>query len=387
MPEIWVPYGPVEVSFDVKQENLISVAEPTVQKLAPEDIERQLMDSVAMSADSILVLSGTKAVSSMIDQIIAKSSLLRKLYHPKELTSFAKKKAQDNQGKIQSIELFKNESLVNSGEVIDGSPVQIQEQIKTSSNLLVLTSVHYDPLFGLTSVSSDTVSSSKELKSKAFVKSKGELPCNPGKSDASWYATRLLQTCPNVSAMEVVERNGTGVLGIFSGEPEAAHAKALDFWTRSLEVPLPTKCQRIVFGCGGENNDNSLAESLSRAFFNVVSNATLPDAGSRICMLADCSEGLGSEALFNYVTGKLNEGNLDESEYCEGLEVLISLKKVQKQLEVSLISTLPKYYGEKLGLKTMSGAKDAPSTVVPHGSKAKMLIVPDGSRTFFKQAS
>jgi hypothetical protein len=385
MPEIWVPYGPVDVSFDVKQENLIQVAEPSVQKLAPDDMAQKVSESIALAADSLLVLSGTAGVSEVVDQILTQNNLISNLYYyPKSLASFAKKKAEAHPDKVGRVDLLKSEVLVETGELVEGRSSKLPGEIKSSSNLLIINSLHYDPLFGLTSAASDLISSNRELKSEAFRKSKSDLPCQVGKSEASWYAMRSLQTCPNVSSIEIIEKRGVGVLGIFSGEPESAHAKALDFWTSNLEVKVSGKSQRIVFGCGGGNNDDSLNDSLARGFFNVVANVTLSDAGSKVCMLAECSEGLGSEAMMNYVTGRPNGS---DSEYFEGLEVLLSLQKLQKDLEVSLVSTLPKYYGEKFGFKMYSGSKDAPSTIVPHGSKAKMLVVPDASTTFFRLPS
>ncbi len=385
MPEIWVPYGPVDVSFDVKQENLIQVAEPSVQKLPPEDLAQKVSESVALSADSLLVLSGTTGVSDVLDQILTQNNLISNLYYyPKSLASFAKRKVEAHPEKVQRVDLLKSEVLVETGELVEGHSSKLPGEIKSSSNLVIVNSLHYDPLFGLTSAASDLISSNKELKTEAFRKSKSDLPCQVGKSEASWYAMRSLQTCPNVSSIEIIEKRGVGVLGIFSGEPESTHAKALDYWTNNLEVKLSGKSQRIVFGCGGGDNDGSLTDSLARGFFNVVANATLPDAASRVCMLAECSEGLGSEAMMNYVTGR---SNVSDSEYFEGLEVLLSLQRLQKDLDVSLISTLPKYYGEKFGFRMNSGSKDAPSLIVPHGSKAKMLVVPDASTTFFKLPS
>ena len=58
MTEIWVPYGQVEVSFDVKQENLSEIVEPQSQKLSQEDSERKALDS--SGADSILLLHKPK---------------------------------------------------------------------------------------------------------------------------------------------------------------------------------------------------------------------------------------------------------------------------------------------------------------------------------------
>lgn len=379
MVEIWVPYGPVEVSFDIKQENLSQILEPHTTKLDRIEIERRITESV--SADSILVLASTIGTTEILDALLSKNKSITRIIYPKEHASLARRKSQEFS--VPTIEELNLSDLSDAG-IVDGKPAKMFTQVKNSTNLVILTSVHYDPLFGVTSAASDLTSLSREAKSEAFRRSIEELPCEPSRSNASWYATRLLQTSPNISVIEVVEKVGSGIQGIFVGEPESTHAKVIEFWNDIFSVPLSSKAERVIFGCGGKDGDRSLTNALGRSFFNVVQNASLKDSGAKVCMLAECSEGLGSEALLRYVTGRFTPGaNLDEVSYFDGLEVLLSFYKVQEQLDLSMISTLPKYYGEKFQFKMYSGAREAPSSVVSQGSRAKILVVPDGSATRF----
>jgi hypothetical protein len=379
LTEIWVPYGPVEVSFDIKQENLSQVLESQSKKISKEEIEQKAMESAGL--DCILVLSGTNGTAQVLDALLLKNKGITKLLHTKQSGWLARRKAQEYQ--IPSVEQVNTQDLTDIG-IVDGTKSKMISQVKNSSNVTVLTSVHYDPLFGLSSAASDIVSLSQETKGEAFKRSFEELPCDPSKSYASWYATRVLQTSPNVNAIEVVETSTAGALALFSGEPEAVHAKVLDFWKTNLTIELPSRAERIIFGCGGGENDKSLTEALGRSFFNVVQKLSLKDSGAKICMLAECSQGLGSEALLRYVTGRFTPGaNLDQLSYFDGLEVLLSFYRVQEDLELSMISTLPKYYGEKFQFKMYSGAREAPSSLVSPGSRAKIVVVPDGSSTDF----
>ena len=383
MTEIWVPYGPVEVSFDIKQENLSQVLESQPKKISKEEIEQKAMESAG--PDCILVLSGTNGTSQVLDALLLKNKGITKLLHTKQSGSLVRRKAQEYQ--IPTVEQVNTQDLADIG-TLDGAAARMISQVKNSSNLTVLTSVHYDPLFGLSSAASDLMSLSQETKGEAFKRSFEELPCEPSKSSASWYATRVLQTCTNVNAIEVVETSTAGALALFSGEPEAVHAKVLDFWKTNLAIELPSRAERIIFGCGGGENDKSLTEALGRSFFNVVQKLSLKDSGAKICMLAECSQGLGSEALLRYVTGRFTPGaNLDQLSYFDGLEVLLSFYRVQEDLELSMISTLPKYYGEKFQFKMYSGAREAPSSLVSPGSRAKIIVVPDGSSTDFTTTS
>ncbi|MDH2900896.1 MAG: hypothetical protein PXY39_07970, partial [archaeon] len=236
MTEIWVPYGPVEVSFDIKQENLSQVLESQPKKISKEEIEQKAMESAG--PDCILVLSGTNGTAQVLDALLLKNKGITKLLHTKQSGSLARRKAQEYH--IPTVEQVNTQDLADIGP-LDGAAARMISQVKNSSNLTVLTSVHYDPLFGLSSAASDLMSLSQETKCEAFKRSFEEIPCEPSRSNASWYATRVLQTCPNVNAIEVVETSTAGALALFSGEPEAVHAKVLDFWKTNLTIELPSR--------------------------------------------------------------------------------------------------------------------------------------------------
>lgn len=375
MTEIWVPYGPVEVSFDIKQENLSQIVETQVEKMSKEKIDEQTHGLVF---DSLLVLSSTSGTGTILDALLSKNKPNR-IFYTKHSASLARRKAQEFQvpvvTELNTLDLYE-------GDVIDGSVSKVISDIRSCSNLLCISSVHYDPLFGLTGAASDIASLNKETKAEAFKRSFEELPCNL-KSNANWYSTRLLQTCPNISVLEIIEKQNTGVIQFFEGEPESTHARVVDFWSTKLSTKAP-RSERIIFGAGGGENDRTLTSSLARSFFNVATNLALKDSNSKICMLAECSEGLGSEALLQYVTGRITPGaKLDYGNYIEGLEVLLSFYKVQQDYELSMVSALPKFYGERFEFKMYSGAREAPYAVISPGSRAKILVAQDASSALF----
>ena len=376
MTEIWVPYGPVEVSFDIKQENLSQILEPQVEKITLDDLERRI-DLV--SENTVLLLSGTTGTQRVIDLLLTRNKEIRKILHPKNLGALARRKAQEFGVEAEQLN---TESLEDLGS-IDGSPALIPTQIKATSKLLLLTSSHYDPLFGLTSSASDVCSLVSNLKEQAFKRSSDELPCRPGRSNASSYSMLVMQSCSGVKCMDIVEKSNTGLISVSYGDPESVHNESVEFWQRSLLLKPEVRTERILFGCGGNEDDKSLTDAL-KSFFPVSSNSTLLDSGSRICMLAECSRGLGSEALLRYVTGKFEpRSTLDTAKYLDGLEVLLSFFKVQREYEMSILTTLPKFYASKFEFKTISGAREAPSSLVQSGSRGKILVVPDASRSYF----
>ena len=152
------PYGPVEVSFDIKQENLTQILEPHPSNLPQEELEKRL-DSVA--ADSLLLLSGSPATVKTLDTLLARNKAISKILHPKTLGALARRKAQEFA--IQA-EPFNQENLEDAG-MVDGAPLRMPSQVKNSSKLVILTSIHYDPMYGLSSAASDLISLVPELKS------------------------------------------------------------------------------------------------------------------------------------------------------------------------------------------------------------------------------
>lgn len=377
MTEIWVPYGPVEVSFDIKQENLSQILEPQPQKIGPEELEKT---ADLVSEDSVILLSGSTGTQKVLDVLLTRNKGIRKILHPKNLGALARRKAQEFMIEAEPLNF---ETLVDAG-LVDGVPAMVPSQLKSSNKLLILTSLHYDPLYGISSSASDIVSLVPALKEQAFKRSMDEIPCIDTKSNASWYSARVLQSCSKINVLEVIEKTATGVLAAFYGDCESTHARALEFWTKALSIELPAKAERVIFGCGGHEGDRTLTDALARSFFQVVSKVALQDSEAKICMLAECSQGLGSEALLRFVTGKYEpRAKLDAVSYFDGLEVLLSFYKVQRDLQLSILTTLPNYYASKFEFKTIGGARQAPASLVQIGSRAKILVATDAATTYF----
>ena len=376
MTEIWVPYGPVDVSFDIKQENLSQILEPQVEKISQDDLERKV-DLV--SEETVLLLSGTTGTQKVLDLLLTRNRVIRKILHPKNHGALARRKAQEFGVEADQLN---TESLVEVGP-IDGSQALLPTQIKETSKLLLLTSCHYDPLFGMTNAASDLVSVVGNLKDQAFKRSVDDLPCSPSKSNASSYAMHVVQSCSGLKSMNVVEKSNIGVLSVNYGDPESSGKEATEFWVKNFQVQPANRTERILFGCGGGDDDRTLNDAL-KSFFPIASNTTLLNSGSRICMLAECSKGLGSEALLRYVTGRFEpRARLDNTSYFDGLESLLSFFKVQREFELVILTTLPNFYAAKFDFKTIGGAREAPSSLVQPGSRGKILVVPDASRSYF----
>jgi len=377
MTEIWVPYGPVEVSFDIKQENLSQVLDSQPQKMVQDDLERRVDE---ITEENVLLLSGTTGTQKFLESLLTRNKTIKKILYPKSLGALARRKAMESS--VDQV-LLNFESVSDFGSIDNlGSP--LPSQLREIPRVVVLTSIHYDPLFGLSSAASDLISHLPKLRENAFRLSADSMPCSITGSEASAYSQRVAGLVPGLKVVEIVEKAGLGLLAASYGEPEPAHSKSLEYWIGNLRVELPNKVERIIFGCGGNENDKTLTDSLSRAFFSVVTGVAIPDSDSKFCMLAECSRGLGSDAFLQFVTGKLGPwARFDSLTYVEGLEVFISFQKTRQDFELNVLTTLPKFYASKFDMRTIAGARGAPSSLLQLGSRAKILVIPDASTCYF----
>jgi hypothetical protein len=376
LTEIWVPYGPVDVSFDIKQENLSHILEPQAQKTPQDELE---IVSDQVSEESIVLLSGTSGTQKFLDNLLSRNKNLKKIIHPKSLGALARRKAQEFS--IESVQLNVDSSI---GSESFEKEISVHLPLLASGKVLILSSAHYDPLFGLSSPASEIVNLVPEMKKHIFKEFSAELPFTPERSPATDSSINLFQSMTQIRAVELVEKAGVGIVGLNYGEIESTHSKTIDIWTKSLSVPVQ-KSERVIFGCGGGENDRNLTDAFSRALFPVLLNATLTDSDAKICMLAECGHGLGSEAFLRFVTGRLEpRSKIGGVEYIDGLEVLLSFQKMQRDFQINILTTLPRFYAAKFDLKTVGGAREAPLSLVQPGSRAKILVIPDASSTSFR---
>ncbi|HXQ91814.1 MAG TPA: hypothetical protein VN739_02320 [Nitrososphaerales archaeon] len=376
MTEIWVPYGPVDVSFDIKQENLSHILEPRAQKIPQDELE---IISDRVSEENIVLLSGTSGAQKFLEILLMRNKNLKKIIYPKSLGALARRKALEYS--IDSVQLSVDSSIASESFE---KGISAYLPLLASGKMLILSSAHYDPLFGLSSPASEIISLVPEMKKHLFTEFSGELPFIPEKAPASDYSISLFQSLTQIRAVELVEKAGVGIIGLSYGEIGSTHSKTVDIWTKNLSVPVQ-KSERVIFGCGGGENDRNLTDAFSRALFPVLINATLPDSDAKICMLAECGHGLGSEAFLRFVTGRLEpRSKIGGVEYVDGLEVLLSFQKMQRDLQINILTTLPRFYAAKFDLKTVGGAREAPLSLVQPGSRAKILVIPDASSTSFR---
>ncbi|MGQ9469456.1 MAG: hypothetical protein ACUVTD_06485 [Nitrososphaerales archaeon] len=385
MPELCLPYGDVDVFLNIKAENLGEVLEPSMQKLDDKFLY-EILDSIEITEKSMMILSDLskatlKALNSFIDLQIEKGRSKNVIVAvQKNHLKVVKKALGEKFTNIVAI----GEPLVNSG-IVDGFQVKLPRTFLEHRRMMI-SEVSFDPLFGFGGGPVSLIKAiDPKLVEEAFKRSFDENP-KPGlDTNAAWFASRVAEEVGEFISIEILNTKGE-VSDIFLGNMIDAHSKASKKLYESAKKVLRQPARAMFISLSDPLKSLTLSSSL-KSLWNAIGG--LGEKGI-IALLAECSEGLGSEALKLYVTDRLK---LDEfikhGKYVEGFEDLLYLKNALQSYNIILISTLPSYYSEtKLGLRTFKKSSDALDYIISNlGARVKLYVIVDASNTLLMTQS
>jgi hypothetical protein len=386
MPEIWLPYGPLDVSIDIKAENLSGVFSPVYPEAKPLNF---IDDMKEVGAGSILVVvcdTGPhiiEVVKYLLDELPKKGLNLldTTITAPKGLLG-GLRKVSDN-FPVRMVPMGPPSLDVG---IADDVAVRVPTVFSESKSKIIISEVGFDSLFGFRGgpVSLLKVLDDVLIK-EAFLRRSGDIPLPGEETNSGRFASRMAEKIGDLLSIEVIP-SGDKIAAVSTGAVLDAHVSATQSLIKSGKKLLGDPAKVIVASPGGGRYDMSLASSL-KSLINLKSG--MKERGG-IALIAECSEGLGSKALQLYVSGRLNIGEaVKRGEYVEGLEDILFLKGLLNEHTITLVSTLPNYYVEsKLGLHAHVKSSDALTYLLSsYGSRAKICIIPRAAETLLSAGS
>ncbi len=361
MPEIWLNYGPTDVVLDIRAENFDKKIESGGTNLADSEIAAKIENLDLIKPTEIVILEHSKAVQKVISIILEKCSK-QSLPKPKILVD------KPNMRAIKSI--FSDPDLLISEF---GSSL-------TNSNLVFIGEVGFDGLFGFETVSTKLVRRfGQEHMLAAYEKRKGNLPA-PGEDHPTLGVAQKFTDAFDIDAIEIVA-NSTGIVDLAIGHPSLTLSVSKSLL--SIATKDPEKQRTLIISTGKESGDETLAKSLS----SIWNCAEAIKEGGLAILLAECRNGIGSEAIQQYIEGRMSLDRLiNPAKYVDGMEDLLFLTEVEKKFKIGIVSVLPEFYTkEKLGMIPFSGIKYAMDYILKtQGERQKVVIVSDGSRILLR---
>jgi hypothetical protein len=355
MPEIWLNYGATDVVLDIKAENLDQKIEFEAQTLEDTIISEKL-DALDLTKPITLVaLNHTNSVKKLLSVIFDKCTQ-KSIPRPKILAD------------KQIMNLVKA-SLPPDSQVLAFEGMQ-----NVNSDLVFVGEMEFDGLFGFDTVCTKLLRRfGKDHMLSAYEKRQGSLP-NPGQETPSSQVAKDFANSFEISAIELVA-SSKGIADLAIGHPTntISISKTMASFSKTIE-----KHRTLLISTGKDASNDTLGKALG-SLWNCYK--VIRDDGLAI-LLAECKMGVGSEAIRQYIEGRMSIERLQKpAKYVDGMEDLLFLSEIQKKLQIGIVSVLPELYTKKLDMKLFDGVKETLEYVLKtQGARQKISIVPDGAR-------
>lgn len=262
----------------------------------------------------------------------------------------------------------------------EGSSINEFDDIEiANSNLVFMGEMEFDGLFGYETISTRLIKKfGMDSMLSAYAKRNGNLPV-PGQYPESLQESKKFSDNFEIQGIEIIA-NSQGIMDFTIDHP----SKTLST-TKFLEnncIKEIDQQKTMIISTGKDASNDTLAKSLS-SIWN-CSN-TIKNNGLAI-LVAECKGGLGSDAIQQYIEGRLTLDQLkNPTKYISGMEDLLFLSEIQKKFQIGLVSILPEFYAKKLDMISLSGIKYSMDYILKtQGIRQKVAVVADGARLLLR---
>ncbi|MGN6349721.1 MAG: hypothetical protein ACTHLL_08245 [Candidatus Nitrosocosmicus sp.] len=365
MPELWLAYGDSEVILDIKYENILDDVRPQFPTLDNMSLFLELENKLKLK-NSNLILNFTPFFHMMpilkyIQDESKKQDVKVEIISTSKYIPFKYKKVLSDYG-IQ-INRIDNKDILN--------------KIKSFDTTIIIEKIEFDPFFGYKVPSSELTRAcfSNDM-DQAYSSIIDKLP-QPGIiTEALNIATEKSKTI-NFESINVVANN-EGINSINIGEAEESSRKSIEkFNTISKTTSEKSKS---VFISG--NSNFNIQANLSNSLNLLWNNFDATKESGIIILLSENKYGVGNGALLHFIESRLDQSGAKKYQYIKDLEHINYLNQIKDKFDLNCISTLPKVYLNKLGLKPISRIKDALGSVLSkNGKNSKILIISNSEIT------
>lgn len=365
MPEIWLGYGSTDVVLDIKQENLL-YCYPELNLLSDENIKDTLADIKFSKKTLIFPLSSSKWIKKIISFLIEinKTDSTKEI----EIGTFSeyflqiKNQFDDN---IRIFQMDKND---------------FYEYIKNFDNVIFISKIGYEPLFGFSVTPSMLVRNCVDGLMDEIFHSNEIISPNPGQIGDPLKIALEFYDKLGLYSIEILS-NQYGISRLYCGFDSTFIKSSVSNFKTSTNFNLAEQKSLIVSSGVEPENHSTLTNSLYSLWNSIK---ILKNQGMAV-LLAENSYGIGNGALTMYLEGKLNLSQIKKINYIKGLEHLIYLENLKNEYYLGLVSSIPFHYTKtKLGLTTFNNVKEVLQNMLTrYGKSNKIAICPEPCITFF----
>jgi nickel-dependent lactate racemase len=405
--ECWLPYGRTEVHVSVPLRNLIGMVEPkeTQMDTSPRQIITESLQNPVGSPSLEEIMRRRRKIVVGLDGTLqptlassALSSILEVL-QPRDIkgedvtvvigNGLRERSSPDLLNALQGPQLFQDIRIVEHsrgtgnlrtiGKTSKGTEVEINRAFLEATTRVAVGEVRLDPFTGMRGAhnlilpalsGASSIEKSRRLSFKSDT-SPEVMAENPVYEDGL-EAAKMAEIELSVNLVT----DGMGdLLSVHSGELEKSWEGAVAEVGESHRVETEGNADVVVVSAGGSRFDYDLYNSIW-ALRNAV---TVARRGATIILMAECPEGLGADGLDTL--SQVEALPELRRRYMLGAKAVHLIKTLGKQKDLVLVSTIPAYLAEPLGLTVERTANEALSRAYERRRGRRTLVVTHGCTT------
>jgi hypothetical protein len=364
MPEIWLGYGSTHVVLDIKQENLLQF-KSEVNLMSDENIRSILTDIKLAKKTLLFPLSSSKYLLKIISLLIdiSKSDSTIEI----EIGAF-------------SNDFLHIKSHFDRNRVFQIDKKDFYEKINKFDNVVFISKIGYDPLFGFSGTPSIITRNFKnDLMNDIFNSNEIISPISGQIGEPLKMALEFYEKL-SIHSIEILS-NQYGISRIYYGNNSKFFKEAISDFKSNTILNIDEQKSLIISSGSEFDNHMTLNDSLYSLWNSI---GVLKKQGTAV-LLAENSHGLGDGALTMYLEGRVNLSEIKKTSYVNGLEHLVYLENLKDEYYLGLVSSIPFYYTKtKLGFNTYNNVKEVLANMISrYGKSSKVMICPDPSITLF----
>lgn len=336
-----MPYGNLEVPLSIKSERFGESIDINLENYIENDYQKQI-SKITIDDNTLIILDKVNSSSKKILQLLINNNPKNKIFNIGITNEKHRNEIKNTFNQSNINVLIVNNEVEHFGTV-DKYDVKLSPYFKKFNNNILISEIGFDPLFGFSGGSTNIVKMFKDLSKQAFLIREDNIP-KPGlDNNITRFAEQIGELLNNFSNIGIFEHENN-IKRLFTGTLNQTHSATKEFLLDIGNKTIEHSIKNIILS-PGNNQDKTLSSSLN-SLFNILHGI---EVNSKIILVAQCEDGLGSRAWELYATGRLDIQKLiKNNNYVEGLESIIYFEEIRKNNKISLVSTLPNYYIENI---------------------------------------
>ena len=366
MPELWLGYGDTEVILDIKYENILDNVKPNFSLLDAESLNLELANKIRLRNSNLII------IFTPFFQMIP---ILKYIYQENEKQNNSSLEFNTTSKYIP----FKiKKILVDYGIHINRiENNEILNKIKNVDKTIIVEKVELDPFFGYKGPSTEIIRKcfSNEM-DLAFSTINEKLP-QPGQTTEALNISIEKSRSINCEVINIIANN-EGINSIHIGEMEESFKKTIEIFDRISKREFDRSQSAFITG----NSNFNIQSTLNNSFNLLWNNYNVVKENGMLVILSENKNGIENGALLQFIEGRLDHSDLKKNQYIKDLEHINFLNTIRDKFKIYIISSIPKVYLHKLGLKPLPRIKDGLKTILfEQGKNTKILIVSNSELT------